>query len=111
PPRLRRLRLRQLWDRLWWLRRVGWLRRVRRRRVVLVARPSHLVRLVKRSFISDPASSAWLCVSKRGLRTTSFSMRCPAWAWLGREGLGLGSFSEGLPIRLRTASPTLARPF
>src|SRR6185369_15492662 len=57
PPRLRRLRLRQLWDRLWWLRRVGWLRRVRRRRVVLVARPSHLVRLVKRSFVcSDPGS-------------------------------------------------------
>src|SRR4029079_12844350 len=56
----RRLRLRQLWDRLWWLRRVGWLRRVRRRRVVLVARPSHLVRLVKRSFVcSDPASSAF----------------------------------------------------
>jgi hypothetical protein len=43
PSRLRWLRLRQHWGRLWWL--VGWLRWVRRR-VVLVARPSDLVRLV-----------------------------------------------------------------
>src|SRR5262245_59116164 len=67
PPRLRWLRLRQHWDRLWWLL-LGWLRRVRRRRVVLVARPSHLVWLVKRSCVC----SAHLALRGRGQPSLNF---------------------------------------